>query len=361
MTQPTFIFTKSSSILPSSQCTWKAPSNIALVKYWGKHGRQLPQNPSLSFTLSNCFTQTTLRYTPKTQPTEEIAFKVFFEEKETPAFRPKIEQFFNHIKTYVPFVNDYEFEIHTQNSFPHSSGIASSASGMAALAACIMDMEQQLNPEITKSYFNQKASFLARLGSGSAARSIEGPITIWGQHPALKDSSDLYATRNQFPIHNAFKNYQDTILLVDKGEKTVSSSVGHNLMIGHPFASSRFDQAFVNLELLKNILQKGDLDEFIKITESEALSLHAVMMTSSPYYLLMKPNTIQIIQAIWKYRQDTKAHLSFTLDAGANVHLLYPETEKASTQEFIDSTLKQWCQNGAYISDHTGKGISKIA
>src|SRR5690606_30712639 len=125
-------------------------------------------------------------------------------------------------------------------------------------------------------------------------------------------------------VNEVFRNYQDTILLVDKGEKQVSSTVGHDLMHGHPFAQQRFAQAHENLSAIKKALTDGDIDSFIKIVESEALTLHSMMMTSMPYFILMKPNTLEIINRIWKYRAATGITVCFTLDAGANVHVLYP-------------------------------------
>lgn len=354
-----FIF-QTQQQLPSGQCTWKAPSNIALIKYWGKRDLQLPQNPSLSFTLSACATQTELRYTPKTTPSEAIAFEVALDGAPAPSFRPKIAAFFKRIAEYVPFIKDYTFTINTSNSFPHSSGIASSASGMAALAMCIMDLEKQLNPNIMPTYFHQKASFLARLGSGSAARSIAGPITIWGVHQAIPKSTNAYAVPADFKVHKNFAHYQDTILIVDKGQKQVSSSVGHNLMHNHPYAKQRFNQAEEQLADLVECLKTGDLEHFIKLTESEALTLHAMMMTSAPYYILMRPNTLKIIEAIWLYRETTKSKLCFTLDAGANVHLLYPNQEKKTVRQFINETLRPYCDQGHYIHDQMGSGVEKI-
>src|SRR5690606_5011732 len=117
----------------------------------------------------------------------------------------------------------------------HSSGIASSASGMAALSLCLMDLEKELDPQMEPTFFKKKASFLARLGSGSACRSIEGDLTLWGESPDFPQSTDLYAVKYPFKVHGAFKNYQDTILLVQKGKKEVSSTVGHDLMHHHPF------------------------------------------------------------------------------------------------------------------------------
>ncbi|MFO7674408.1 MAG: diphosphomevalonate decarboxylase [Lutibacter sp.] len=366
--------------------TWKTPSNIALVKYWGKQEPQIPENASISFTLDACFTLTTLEFKlkrellPKNDSSSDVemlkqvqhdiskvaersrshSFEIYFEGKKKEDFKPKIATFFKRIEQYVPFLTEFEFVIKSENSFPHSSGIASSASGMGALALCVMSLEKALNPTMTDEYFNKKASFLARLGSGSACRSIEGPLIVWGNHPEIEGSSDLFGVPFPYKIHDNFKNYQDTILLVDEGEKQVSSTVGHNLMHNHPFAKQRFQQANSNISKISKVLQSGDLSAFIAIVESEALSLHAMMMTSNPYFILMKPNTLKIINEIWVFRAQTNSNICFTLDAGANVHVLFPEKEKETVNNFIKSNLMQFCQENHYICDVIGEGATSI-
>lgn len=342
---------------------WSAPSNIALVKYWGKKENQIPANPSISFTLNNCKTITSLRFSKK-ETTENFSFDLLFEGKPKEDFKPKIQKFFERIEKYLPFLKDYHFTIDTENTFPHSSGIASSASGMSALAMNLMSLERELSrsfgTEMTDDYFFQKASFLARLGSGSACRSVKGSVVVWGNHSEIEGSSDLFGVEFPYQIHENFKNYQDTILLVDKGEKQVSSTVGHDLMHNHPYAERRFEQAHENLSKIKAVLESGNLDEFIKIVESEALTLHAMMMTSMPYFILMKPNTLEIINKIWKFRKDSKIPVCFTLDAGANVHVLYPENVREKVLEFIKDELVGYCQNSQYICDEIGFGAKKL-
>jgi diphosphomevalonate decarboxylase len=348
--------------IESGEFQWSAPSNIALVKYWGKKDNQIPANPSVSFTLNNCKTTTKLAFakkqtsTPLSATDSGFSFDLLFEGKPKEDFKPKIQKFLERIEIYMPFLKDYHFTIDTQNTFPHSSGIASSASGMAALAMNLMSVEKALHPEMTEAYFYQKASFLARLGSGSACRSVKGQVVVWGGQTNIKGSSDLYGVEFSNTIHDNFKNYQDTILLVDKGEKQVSSTVGHDLMHAHPYAERRFAQAHENLDKLIAIFESGNLDEFIKVVESEALTLHAMMMTSMPYFILMKPNTLEIINAIWKFRAETKVPVCFTLDAGANVHVLYPENVSEKVLQFIKDELVGFCQNGQYICDEIGNG-----
>ena len=372
MTEANFIPKPYTKTLEKGSVSYQSPSNIALVKYWGKYGEQLPKNASISFTLSNCHTKTTLSF-EKTKPSNAFQFEVYLDGKREENFEPKIQKFFERIEKYVPFLRDYKFKIETTNSFPHSSGIASSASGMSALALCLVEMELRLtstplSDPSSASKKNQrslsgaegKASFLARLGSGSACRSIEGPLIVWGEHKDIEGSSNLFGTTYPYEVHDIFKNYQDTILLVDKGEKQVSSTVGHNLMHEHPFAEQRFKQAKDNLSKLIPVLKEGDISEFIKLVESEALSLHAMMMTSIPYFILMKPNTLEIINKIWSFRKKTGSNVCFTLDAGANVHVLYPEAEKETVSTFIETDLKSFCKNGEYIHDNTGEGADSL-
>jgi diphosphomevalonate decarboxylase len=356
MDTSTFIASTASPIHYTS--SWEAPSNIALIKYWGKKEPQIPKNPSLSFTLSSSKTKTKVIFTPHDK--NEIDFEFYFHGVQKPDFKPKLKTFFDRISVYIPWVFKYHLEIYSENSFPHSSGIASSASSMAALSLCLMDLEQQHFPEMEQAYFFQKASFLARLGSGSAARSIQGPVTLWGKNETKKTSSDLFAVPFGSSLHSVFEEYQDTILLVDKGSKPVSSTQGHNLMHGHPFAENRFSQATNHLSELVPIMESGALDDFIHLVELEALSLHAMMLTSSPYFILMQPNTLAIIQKVWEFRKETLLPLCFTLDAGANVHLLYPNSFRTEIHSFIEGELSGFCQKGQYLFDAVGKGAKKV-
>lgn len=360
MEETDFILPRYESPKKSGKVSWRAPSNIALVKYWGKKGRQIPANPSLSFTLETSATTTSLSYRPLEKKIEEYSYDLFFDDQSNEVFRPKIDDFFARIEPYLPFVRDLHFTIDTSNSFPHSSGIASSASAFAALALCLLDIEKKMNENIDEEFFIKKASFLARLGSGSASRSIQGPLVQWGYQNGIERSNELFAIPYPYEIHPVFRTYQDAILLVDRGKKSVSSSVGHGLMHDHVFAAKRFEQAHSNLEKLKDVLKDGNLDGFIEIVESEALSLHAMMMTSIPYFLLMKPNTVAIIQKVWDYRSQTGLHLGFTLDAGANVHLLFPEEEQVAVYQFIKDELLSYCDQGEFLKDRVGQGSKKL-
>jgi len=341
-----------------NKVTWQSPSNIALVKYWGKYDNQIPANPSISFTLNASNTTTTLSWKEK-EADDNFDFEVWFEGQLEDSFRPKIEAFFKRINHMLPFLKRFSFKIETSNTFPHSSGIASSASGLSALSLCLASLAQSLNIPHDEDFY-RFASTLSRLGSGSASRSIFGNLVVWGKHLLIDGSSDNYATPLSSEVHQVFENFQDTILLVDKGEKQVSSTVGHGLMNDHPYASKRFEQASENLSKMKAILSSGDLDAFGNLVESEALTLHAMMMTSNPYFILMKPNTLRIIEEIWKFRKETKTPVYFTLDAGANVHMLFPEMVKNKVDTFTKSKLVGYCKNEEYICDQIGQGPKQL-
>ena len=346
---------------------WQCPSNIALVKYWGKRGKQLPQNPSISFTLSKCCTQTFVSF----EKADRFGFSFFFEGKENPAFGAKIEKFLMDNQAFFPFIKQLNLKVESRNTFPHSSGIASSASSMSAFVMCLLEIESLLIgqsafrqaqrpslakvPEPVEGPINmQKASYFSRLASGSAARSVYPSMALWGKTEAYEGSSDEYAVSLENDIHPVFKTYHDSILIVSGETKSVSSRAGHALMEGNPYASARYAQANENIKNLLSALKSGDLDTFINITESEALQLHALMMCSNPSFILMKPNTLNLINEIRHFREETKLPVCFTLDAGPNVHLLYPDSEAKQVGKFIKKTLSNYCVGNQWIDDEVG-------
>ncbi len=342
-----------SATTTSDKCKWQSPSNIALVKYWGKKGFQIPSNASISFTLSECHTNTELRWFPS----NHSDIDVYFDGALNPNFKPKVAALLGHMQEQYPELTHYRFEVHSTNTFPHSSGIASSASGMSALALCFCTLLQEQG--VLKHDFLQEASYWARIGSGSASRSVYGGSVVWGEHSDFEGSSDEFATSFRH-VHPVFNSFQDTILIVHEGEKSVSSTVGHGLLKGHPFADQRFTMAQENMSRIKTILENGDLDSFVELVEFEALTLHSMMMTSSPSFILMEPNTLNIIQKIRNHRKQNGGHITFTLDAGANVHMLYPEKDKQAARDLINNELVALCANGRYICDSVGNGPTQL-
>jgi len=340
----------------SGHVGWRCASNIALVKYWGKHPGQLPANPSVSFTLANAVTQTTIDYEINRS---KAGARFYFEGKRNLVFERKIMKYLDQLQTTFPFLKETELVISSHNTFPHSSGIASSASSFGALALCLCSIEAALNQtdnEAPDNSFFEKASSVARLGSGSASRSVYGGFCLWGETPGYGQSSDEKAIPVPITIHENFKTIKDAILLVDKTEKSISSTQGHNMMKNHPYAEKRFAEARKNVTSLLKIMEKGDLPSFFRLVEHEALSLHAMMMTSNPGFILLKPNTLQIIGKITKLRESYGIPLCFTLDAGANVHVLYTQDQREKIEEIIANDFSAFCEKDGIIYDNIGQG-----
>lgn len=343
----------------SYRAAWSAPSNIAFIKYWGKYPGQLPANASLSMSLDACTTHTEVL-------AERIPFRDFpeiyfsFEGKEKPEFLPKIEAFIHAILPEMPWLIRCRLRIDSRNTFPHSSGIASSASAFAALALCLTDIEVQWNDKEASHGFFRTASHRARLGSGSAARSVYGGYTVWGKHPMVPGSANTFAVVVDDPIDDRLASLNDHILLIDRGQKSVSSTAGHALMNNHPYADARFIRAADNLHAMLSALRSGDEPHFFDLLEEEALGLHALMMSSQPNYILMRPNTLAAIERIRYARQIDHIPIGFTLDAGANVHVISPKEAKQTVDEFVMSELMPLCANDMYICDQIGMGPKSI-
>lgn len=335
--------------IQSTTVSESCPSNIALIKYWGKYKDQIPANPSISYTLNHCKTNTTIEFLAD----ESFSVQTFLSGKEEVKFAKKIEKYFKNIEKYLPWILKGKYVINTENTFPHSSGIASSASGFGAIAKCLMKLNEAFSGGNSDEESLQKASFLARLGSGSACRSLYNGLVVWGETGVVDGSSDLFAVKySDDEIHPIFKNFNDWVLLIHEGVKSVSSTVGHGLMNTNPYAERRFQEARENFIPMKEILKNGEMNAFIKLVEHEALTLHAMMMISDPAFILMKTGTLEVINKIWDFRRETELPLFFTLDAGANVHLLFPNDgyeEKIKT--FIETELLQHTQKNGVVKD----------
>ncbi len=335
----------------------QSPSNIAIVKYWGKKDIQIPVNPSISFSLKNSVTKTTIDYQfNKDQSDFDFIFR--FQNNRNKTFEEKIHQFFIRINSFFPWLTQFKLNINSDNTFPHSSGIASSASSFSALAISLSEIHQKITGEKIQS---ELVSEIARLGSGSACRSVYGGWNLWGQTEQSPNSSNKFAVNINNQIHPAFQNIQDSILLVSSDKKAISSTVGHQLMENHPYKQGRIQQANNNINTLIDTLKTGDLNSFIEITESEALSLHGLMMSSSPGYTLLLPNSLNIVQQIREFREQYNIPVCFTIDAGPNMHVLYPESNKKEVQEFIQTKLVRYCDNAQVIHDEIGEGPVAIS
>ncbi len=340
---------------------WESPANIALVKYWGKQPVQIPMNPSLSFVLKKSVVEINMDYV--IDPDNDFKIKKFtLNGKSSEPFSEKTEQYLVRLNNFFPFLKHTQLVIDSRSTFPHSAGIASSAAAFSALALCICTIDARINEKKGDGdEFMKKASHMARLGSGSACRSLYEGMVLWGETPLVSRSSGDHAIRlSDDLVNNAFMRLNDAILITDSSTKRVSSTHGHALMDHHPYREQRKIQSGINLEKMLAALAEGDFTAFGEVVESEALGLHGLMMLSTPPYLLMHPNTIRILEKVRMFREETAIPAYATLDAGPNIHLIYPETVKSNVLPFIEQELTPYCEGKRWIDDRMGDGPNRL-
>ncbi len=371
----------------SGQVGWESPANIALVKYWGKRPGQLPMNPSLSFVLKESVVRMNVEYTFRDKGATGLrAFTL--NGSPNPGFQKRIGAFIDTLSSYFPFLHGMHLSISSESTFPHSAGIASSAAAFSALALNLCSIEREVTGtididcldvsldralldsfntgrshsldtigELNDAGFILKASYIARLGSGSACRSLQNGFVAWGNSTLLEGSDDRYAIRvGGDHVDPVFNTLRDAVLIIDDTVKMVSSSAGHALMNHHAYRQSRILQAVNNLEQLLWSLKIGDEPLFFSVIENEALSLHSLMMSSNPGYILMKPQSIEALERISAFRNHYGINIGFTMDAGPNIHLIYFERDSHIVKEFIRKELAKCCLDNRWIDDGMGKG-----
>jgi diphosphomevalonate decarboxylase len=337
--------------------SWESPSNIAFIKYWGKRRNQEPCNPSISMTLKNARSRFETRfYKGSGEFPEDIDF--YFEGRNNKSFGSRLVMLYGELKRKYKILADVSLSIHASNTFPHSAGIASSASSLSAFTLSVLDYVYQSGGMQGYEHFLQEASYFSRIGSGSACRSIYAPFSLWG-NTSFIGSSDRYAI-SIHKLHSDFMDLNDAVLILDKSPKPVSSSKGHVLMKMNPFAQVRFKQAIRNTEELYSVMQQGDIERFVEIIEIEALSLHAMMMTSGKGYVLLSPESLAVISRIRDFRERTGIMIGFTIDAGPNIHLIFMDKDKNQIMEFIENELFYECKVQEVLYDCAGTGPRKL-
>ncbi len=294
--------------------TAQACANLAFVKYWGKRDASLnlPLNNSISMTLDGALTTTTVRFNG-----DLARDKVTLAGRSAaPAFAERVSVHLDRIRTLAGVST--RAQVDTYNNFPAGTGFASSASGFAALT---LAATHALGLQLAE----HQLSIVARLGSGSACRSIPAGFAEWH---AGADSESSFATQLAPAQH---WQLVDVAVLVTQSAKDVPSSAGHLLVSNSPFWQARSVALPARLEAVRQALLTRDFHRFGREIEAEALELHAIMLTSAhenagtwhPGIFYWTPDTLRLLRAVQDWRRAGMA-VYFTLDAGPTVHLLCP-------------------------------------
>ncbi len=290
---------------PEMRGTASACSNIALIKYWGKRdfADNVPLNDSVSMTLSDAVTTTTVIWDGSLSQDE-----IYLDgERVLDARGVRISRFLDRIRA------DYyrmPARVASMNSFPAGTGIASSASGFAALATAAFAAMDQGMPDA------RELTRWARRGSGSACRSIHSGFVEW-----IAGTDDESSYGRQLAGED-FWDLRDLVVLVSKAPKAVSSSEGHAIAVRHPFMEARQRELPSRMLATKGAIAARDLAVLGAIVEQEALEMHGIMMSGEPAALYMEAGTMTLLHAIRSWREDDGLGVYFTLDAGPNVHVL---------------------------------------
>ena len=316
-----------------------APSNIALLKYWGKMiGReQIPINSSLSYTIGGfrSFTKVTAmgRFLPK-EVTLFHSFKnkLYLGNNLTDNKLPeKMDRLIQSIL--FPFAQEISIEVQSINNFPTACGIASSASGYAALVAALADL-LQLENHFTKEELQFWLTEWARLGSGSATRSVfsseENTFIKW----EIPYSETNPFTKTQIlKYHPKWRQLEHKVFILSDKEKQTLSSEGHKYAHTSPFQNIRIAGIEKKLNQMEKALLEFDFDAVQFLSEEDAYSMHAVMQTGEPKACYLTDEVAKIISLFIELRNKYNVKAFWTLDAGPNIHILYmPEAMQMLTQ-----------------------------
>lgn len=323
------------------KATAKAPANIALIKYWGKQDekQRLPLNSSISMNLSHCYTISTVEFSSlyKKDQFQILGEKASVKEKE------RVIKHLDRIRKKSGI--SLKARVVTKNSFPKSSGLASSASGFAALTlaatkAAGLDLKEK------------ELSILARLGSGSASRSIPDGFVEWKKGKTSKQS---YAYSLYPPD---YWDLRDLVTVVIDSLKKVSSTEAQRLVHQSSYFSARLKELSKRIQKIKQAFRTKDFPLLGKLIEEEAVSLHVVAMTSKPAIFYWNETTMRIIKAVQKWREQGLM-VYFTIDAGPNVHLFCQAKDEREVLKkvkeisgVLDVITNKPARGGRLVSNH---------
>ena len=288
----------------TNKATAISPANIAFIKFWGKKNPRLnlPFNNSISMNMGNCLTTTTVEFNPRFR-----SDKVIINGKEVNADKK------NRVLRIMDIIRDRSgvvwcVKVVSRSNFPADAGIASSASAFSALAlAGSVAAGQELS--------QKDLSILARLGSGSASRSVVDGFAEWLKG---KDNGSSYAEQIAAPD---FWDLVDIVAVVEKGEKKKSSTEGHAVATSSPFYKTRQKLLSQRIREMKKTLLRKNLKKFGELLEEEAVELHVIAMTSTPPVFYWNKGTMEVINKLRQWREEG-IQAYFTMDAGPNVHVI---------------------------------------
>lgn len=294
-----------------------APANIALCKYWGKRDEELnlPMISSLSISLGKLGSEVKLA---RTSGADQVSLNGKVQARDT--------SFFQRATAFLDLFRpspDYFFHLEAHNTIPTAAGFASSASGFAAVVLA-------LNELFGWKLGRRELSILARLGSGSACRSLYDGFVQW-QAGQAEDGMDSFA----LPIDAVWPELRVGLLVISDEQKKVGSRAGMKQTVETSFLYKAWPrQVEHDLAALQDAIRTRDFARLGQTAESNALAMHATMIATVPPVLYWKPESVAAMNKIWKLRA-AGLPLYFTMDAGPNLKLLFTAAHEKDVHQNI--------------------------
>lgn len=316
-----------------------APSNIAFIKYWGRKDEELrlPENGSISMNLSQLLTTTTVDF-DNIYKKDSVIIDGVENEKES----QRVIKHLDRVRKLAD-INNFA-KVVSKNNFPSGTGLSSSASGFAALTVAA-------SASAGLSLSEKDLSILARLGSGSACRSIPDGFVEWLDG----NTNDSSFAVSLYPP--SYWDIADVVVVASNEKKKVSTTEGQKLSNTSPFHDTRQENLPNKITKLKQFLKDKNFSEFGTIIETEALELHSIMLTSTPSLIYLLPNTLRIIHAV-KNMRENGVEVYFTLNTGQDVHLICEKQDALAVSsemkklEGVKDTIINFPSNGTTLSEN---------
>ncbi len=282
----------------------EAPSNIAIVKYWGKRDSvlNLPLNDSLSISLEALKVKSKVIFDSSLSSDQVIVNGSKLSDNEVKSYASKVLNLMRRISG-----RNLYARVESTSNFPTSAGLASSAAGIAALT---LASSNALGLSLTR----RELSKIARIGSGSACRSIEGGFVIW--HAGTRDDGEDSYCESIFP-HDHWKDLVDVIPLFTEERKSISSRKGMEISTEtSSLLECRLRFVKDTIPMVIDSIKSRDEERFFQLAIRHSNSMHAIMMDSFPPLIYMNSFSLKVIEAFGDGRM-----AGYTFDAGPNPHI----------------------------------------
>ncbi len=325
----------------------KAASNIAFLKYWGKRDgpQQWPANDSFSMTLN------ALCSTTRAQRNQVGDHRFIFEGQLLTRSDKRFAKTFRQLDHLAEALEvQGALDIESENNFPTGAGIASSASGLAALTLAAVAAWYDTDCWDTlreRGLSRERLAHLARMGSGSAGRSVFGGYVLWkaGDSPEQQSIEPFYPAEHW--------SLCDSVVLFSTSEKGLGSTEAHAHAWTSPLFRPRLAGLPERLNSMKDAVRERQWDRLGPLLETEALEMHAVIMTATPSHQYLNTAALDFLGELRAARLRGEHSAYFTIDAGPNIHVIYPNEDRERVRNWLNSKYP-----GSVLHDGVGAGPS---